>query len=103
MLTCIYYHGTTDALGNLRRIAPPTETAILSESRRKKNLDKVFFTMDPRSALIYARKAVKRFGGAPVIYDVYPEGEVTELQGKPGTTVYMADGARVISRLKYIP
>jgi hypothetical protein len=68
----------------------------LAELGRKRNLDKVFFTQDKRSAAIYARKAVKRFGGQPVVLQIEPVGSVVVLQTAPGTTVFMADSAEVL-------
>lgn len=93
----MYYHGTSSALGITEFLLPPEQSARLSEFGRKRNLDKVFFTLDVGSAKIYARKAAKRFGGKPLILKVNPIGEVTVLQATPGTTVLMADKAEVIS------
>ena len=76
---------------------PPVESDKLSELGRKKNLDKVFMTKDEKSAEIYAKKAIKQFGGKPIVYLVEPVGELSILQSSPGTTVYMADSANVIS------
>ena len=95
--TDIYYHGSSTALGIDRFILPAQETEKLAEMGRKKNLDKVFFTKDQRSAEIYAHKAVKQFGGDPIVYKVKPVGEVGALNVAPGTSVYMADAAEVVS------
>lgn len=92
----MFFHGTTPELGIKEKILPPGQTGRLSESGRKKNLDKVFFTVDKSSALIYARKAVKRFGGNPVILTVEPVGDITPIHMKAGTSVLMADSAVVI-------
>lgn len=93
----LYYHGTSSALGIDSMLLPPEASNKLSEVGRKKNLDKVFFTRDRRSAEIYAHKAVKVFGGQPVILQVSPVGSVDVLQSTPGTTVLMASAAKVIS------
>lgn len=95
----IYYHGTSTALGIEGELLPPSRTERLSEVGRKKNLDKVFFTRDKGSAEIYAKKAVKQFGGEPVIYIIEPVGNITVLQDTPGTTVFMADSANVVGTL----
>lgn len=90
-----FYHGTSSALGITTSLLPPLKTSKLSESGRRKNLNKVFFTYDRRSASIYADKAVKRFGGNPVVLNVIPIGNIELLQSAPGTTVLMADEAIV--------
>lgn len=92
----MYYHGTSSALGITDRLLPPDNSGKLSEAGRRRNLDKVFVTKDIGSAEIYARKAVKRFGGKPVILTVDPEGDIVTLQSAPGTTVFMACGALVL-------
>lgn len=92
----LFFHGTTTELGIKTAILPPLKTGRLSEYNRKKNLDKVFFTKDKNSALIYARKAVKQFGGNPVVYTIYPIGNITPIQTAQGTSVYMSDEAIVI-------
>jgi hypothetical protein len=89
----IYYHGTSTALNLDYKLLPPSETGVIQEKGRKKNLNKIFFTKDIGSANIYAGRAVQRFGGEPIIYRVIPMGEITKVQGLPGTTVYMSDGA----------
>ena len=91
-----FYHGTSSALGITTTLLPPARTRRLAELGRKRNLDKVFFTRDRRSASIYARKAVKRFGGQPVVLQIEPIGSIVVLQEAPGTTVFMADGAEVL-------
>lgn len=91
-----FYHGTSDALGIADTLLPPEQSERLSEVGRKKNLNKVFFTRDAKSAEIYAKKAVKQFGGNPVVYTIRPVGEITVVQDTPGTTVFMADSATVV-------
>lgn len=59
----------------------------------------MFFTRDHGSARIYAAKAVKRFGGRPIVYIIEPFGDMVTLQAAPGTTVFMADGADVLQAI----
>lgn len=88
-----YYHGSSSALGIQHQLLPPSVTGVIQEVGRKKNLDKVFFTKDIGSARIYAGRAVRRFGGDPIVYRAIPMGDVEEIQSAPGTTVYSAAGA----------
>jgi len=91
-----FYHGTSDKILSIGdRLIPPKDTGMLSEKGRKKNLDKVFFTNDKRSASIYAQKAAKQFGGNPVVYTISPVGDIEVLNNTPGTTVYNADWAYI--------
>ena len=92
----MFYHGTSTALCITTVLLPPEKSERLAEVGRKINLDKVFFTRDQRSAGIYARKAVKRFGGKPIVLEVEPTGDIVEIQNTPGTTVYMSDCAKVL-------
>ena len=98
-----YYHGTNlpDLKpGNL--VLPPSKTKKVSEKGRKKNLDVVFFTKDPRSALIYAGRAVQSFGGGVgTVYQVEPQGPVSTLNDAPGTTVFSAPYAKVIGKVRF--
>jgi hypothetical protein len=68
------FHGTTDAIQINDKILPSVETGYLRESFRHKNLDVVFLTVSKASAEYYAKKAVKQYGGNPVIYNATPEG-----------------------------
>lgn len=93
----VFYHGTS--FGNLKPgslILPPSKTGKQSEKDRKKNLDQVFFTKDPRSALVYAGRAAQSLGGTGAVYVVEPQGPVSLLNGTEGTTVYYAPYAKVI-------
>lgn len=92
----MFYHGTSTELALGKTLLPPKETGILAEKGRKKNLDHVFFTMDLEYARIYAWKASKRFGGLPIVYWVYPVGDVGCLSDRPGATVFKAPAARII-------
>lgn len=95
--TEIFFHGTSSALDISNELLPPGQTSVLSEAGRLRNLDKVFFTSDEGSARIYADKAVKRFGGKPVVLKVRPKGSMLVLQAAKGTTVFMADSAIIHS------
>lgn len=93
----VFYHGTS--FGNLKPgslILPPSKTGKQSEKDRKKNLDQVFFTKDPRSALVYAGRAAQSLGGTAAVYVVEPQGPVSLLNATEGTTVYYAPYAKVI-------
>lgn len=94
-IAMVYYHGTSSAVGIDFRLLPPAETGVIEEVGRKKNLDRVFFTADRRSADVYAGRAVQRFGGRPVVYRVIPQGEVVCMNDTPGTSVFSALGAFV--------
>lgn len=92
-----FYHGSSKKLEPGDFILPPSLTGSLSERGRKKNLDKVFFTVDKGSAKIYAQRAKKSLGSKDIyIYEVDPIGDIEWLQTKNGTTVAMSDMARVI-------
>ena len=69
-----FYHGTSDTFGILKRILPPDLTGIERELRNKKRTDMVYITTSPLSAANYAKKAVTKFGGKPVLYMVIPIG-----------------------------
>jgi len=92
-----FYHGTSSALEVGDVLLPPNETGQIQELGRKKNLDRVFFTTDKGSARIYAGRAVNRFGGTPVVLEVMPLGPVVCLSDRPGTSVYHASAARVVT------
>lgn len=92
-----FYHGTSTVF-NLEpgdEILPPKQTSKLSEKGRRKNLDKVFFTQDPKSAKIYADKAKREFGGKSVVYEVIPDVPIEWLNKTPGTTVAMSPKALI--------
>lgn len=95
-----YYHGSSMNFQPGSLILPPSKTKKMSEKGRKKNLDVVFFTKDPKSALIYAGRAVHSLGGSPVIYQVEPQGPISVLNDTPGTTVFSAPYAKVVRRVK---
>lgn len=96
----IFYHGSNREFAPGDYILPPAETGEISEKGRKKNLDKVFFTLDKGSAKIYAGRAKQSLGtGSPNVYMVRPMGEIEWLNKKPGTTVLMAPSAMVIKKV----
>lgn len=92
----VFYHGSSRSFAPGDYILPPEKTGKISEKGRKKNLNKVFFTLDKGSAKIYAGRAVQSLGGEPHVYVVEPEGEISWLNQAKGTTVAMAPIARVI-------
>lgn len=89
----MYFHGTSDNLNITFKLLPPIITNKLSEKGRNKNLNKVFFTKDINSAKIYSHKAVKQFGGNPIIFRVIPMSEIITINNNPGTSVFCADWA----------
>jgi hypothetical protein len=95
----VFYHGTSQKFNPGDYILPPSETGEISEKGRKKNLDKVFFTLDKGSAKIYAGRATHSIGGEPHIYRIKPEGEITWINKTKGSTVLMSDKAKVIDEV----
>jgi len=98
----MFFHGSTADLNPGDIILPPSKTGKISEKGRKKNLDKVFFTKDFGSAKIYAGRAFHSLGGTPIVYQVEPIGEVQVLNDMPGTTVFTAEGARVVKKMPIV-
>lgn len=96
-----FYHGSN--LPDLKPgslILSPSKTGRMSEKGRLKNLDVVFFTKDPGSAKIYADRAVHSFGnGVASVYIVEPQGPITTVNDTPGTTVFHAPYAKVVSKV----
>lgn len=84
-----FYHGTTQKFKPGDIVKPPSETSIISEKGRKKNLDKVFFTKDIGSAKIYAGRAKNSLGGVPRVYEIKPIGPVTEINTKKELPFYV--------------
>ena len=89
-----YYHGSSDSVLDPHgfRLLPPNMTGKIQEKGRKKNLDRIFVTTDPKSAQIYAGRAVRRFGGKPLVVRAIPMGDVEPVNTRPGTSVYRAAG-----------
>lgn len=94
-----FFHGSSTDLTPGDLVLPPSKTNKVSEKGRKKNLDVVFFTQDPRSALIYAGRAVQSLGGNPVVYEVEPVGDIKVLNSDRGTSVFYASYAKVLRRV----
>lgn len=67
-----YYHGTTD-LFKISEIKPPVESNVIREDSRKNNRNVVYVTSSIGSAKEYAQKAVDKFGGKPIVYEVEPD------------------------------
>ena len=88
-----FYHGTSSVF-KIERLLPSLETGILREGWRKTLCDKVFFTDSLMSAHGYAKKAAKKFGGEPVVYEVSPVGDIWHLANNE----YVSDEATIVSR-----
>lgn len=92
-----FYHGTTSALAwgmvNEGGLEPPYKTGVLREPERTEFLDKVFFTNNLASAIRYAKKAVKKFGGYPWVLKVDPIGEIWNVRDDE----FVADSASIIT------
>ena len=98
-----FYHGTARKFRIGEALVPPKEHGFeISEKGRKKNLDKVFFTSDVGSAKIYARRAVKSYGGIPHIYEVeVPNVDIEVINPTPGTTVFAAPMATIVGEVEF--
>jgi hypothetical protein len=96
----LFYHGSSYNLEVGDVILPPSKTDNISEKGRKKNLDKVFFTKNYKSAKIYAGRSKNSYGGKKYIYIVKPFGDVSVISDKKGSTVYMADFAKIIDKIE---
>jgi len=91
----VYYHGSSSNCNINNKLLPPDISDNISESGRLKNLDKVFFTEDKKSALIYAGRACHVFGGKVVLYRVIPMAKIDCLNNSKGTSVFMTSWALV--------
>ena len=91
----MYFHGTSTALKIGDYILPPCETGTLREGWRMWSRDKIFITDSIKSAVGYAKKAAKKFGGAPIIYQVIPSS-ISRVRN----TEFIADRAKIIHRLE---
>lgn len=90
----MFYHGTSVSLKVGDFILPPEATQVLQERGRKKNLNKVFFTADFKSAIVYAGRAGNAIGGNKrYVYSVTPVGNLECINSTPGTSVFMAAAA----------
>ena len=84
-----YYHGTS--IVGLEEILPPIDTNNLREDFRSGFQDCIFVTPLKKSAEMYARKCVSKFGGAPIVYEVEPVNPLSLNVGQ-----YICDMAFVI-------
>jgi len=89
-----FYHGTSDVF-DIKELLPAIETGNLREEWRKKLTNKVFFTNSLLSAEVFAKKAVQKYGGNPVVYKVRPIGDVWHVN----TNEYVADRAKILGRV----
>ena len=89
-----YYHGTSSSLDVRSYLLPSIETDILREDFRSKLRDVVFVTSSVVSAEKYAKKAVEKFGGEPVVMSVLPISS-----RRINNNEYVCDKAIVLSRL----
>ncbi|AGG58311.1 hypothetical protein VPDG_00150 [Vibrio phage henriette 12B8] len=89
----MFYHGTTTAANIGHKLLPPNTTNVIGEKGRKKNLDRVFFTKDIGLARIYAGRAVRSYGGDPVLLRVVSPADVVCMNETKGASVYHASGA----------
>lgn len=89
----VYYHGSCSVANIGNMLCPPEETGVLSETGRKKNLNRVFFTEDIGLAKIYAGRAARSVGGEPRLYRVIAPVDVVCLNDTKGATVYHAEWA----------
>ena len=91
----MYYHGSSTAANIKHMLLPPVQSGVISETTRKKNLDRVFFTKDKKLASIYAGRACRAYGGKPVVYRVISPVDTQELSAVQGATVFHAQWAFV--------
>ena len=89
-----YYHGTSSSLDVKSYLLPSIDTDVLREDFRSKLRDVVFVTSSVVSAEKYAKKAVDRFGGDPVVMIVSPIGA-----RRINNNEYVCDKAIVLKRL----
>jgi hypothetical protein len=88
--TIMFYHGSSTSAGIDFMLVPPTESGIISEKGRKKNLNRVFFTHDFGLAKIYAGRAARSIGGNPVVYRVIAPVDIQCMNNTEGASVYHA-------------
>jgi hypothetical protein len=96
------FHGTSSAAvgEGVHVLLPPVDTGKLQEAGRKVRLDCIFATPDQGLARVYAGRAVRRFGGRPVVLEVSIPDRLVEVDSgsRPGAVVLVAPGAWVVSR-----
>jgi hypothetical protein len=74
------------------------EITALRKTKPGSNRGKIVpgtFTAELESAVSYASKAVKRWGGDPVVYQVSPIGPIKQISAKPGASVLFASSATI--------
>ncbi|QPI17835.1 hypothetical protein POP12_043 [Pectobacterium phage POP12] len=91
----VFYHGSCSAAGIENLLLPPSDSDVISEKGRKKNLDRVFFTTDIGLAKIYAGRASRSIGGEPVLFRVVCPVDVVCMNDTQGASVYHANWAFV--------
>lgn len=90
-----FYHGTTTAFQIDKWLYPPSLTGCLREDFRKVRLHLVYVTTSLYSAKQYANKAVSKFGGYPIVYQVKPYN-LSNLQH----IEYVCDKAKIINKIE---
>lgn len=91
-----YFHGTSSTLNIARQIKSPIETSVLRQKQRDFNHEVVYVTTSLGTAANFAVKAVRRFGGVPVIYEVEPDS--SSLSHYKGTE-WITKSAKIIKTL----
>lgn len=91
-----YYHGTSSALNISKEIKPPLETSVIRQQERDYNHDVVYVTSSLGMAASFAIKAVKKFGGTPIIYEVEPDFRTLVNRTGPQYTTKSAKIKKVI-------
>lgn len=91
--TKVFYHGSCTEAGIKNMLCPPSETNVISEKGRNKNLGRVFFTTDLGLAKIYAGRAAKSIGGEPVLFKVIAPVDAVCMNDGPGCSVYHCEWA----------
>lgn len=92
LLSQKYYHGTSTSIKILDSILRPSEeTGII----REQCLTKVYITTSKISAKRYAYKAVNKFGGDAIIYEVEPD--IDSLMHRIDNE-FICDFAKIISQ-----
>ena len=92
-----FYHGTSSVLQIDNILLPPYITYVKREEWRNKFDDKVFITNSVKSAIMYAKKACRKYGGKPVIYQVKPQDYLENINN----TEFICDSAIIIGEKIY--
>ena len=100
----VLYHGTSDAL-NVSigdALLPPKETEVQTEPRMQRR-GRVFLTSNKNAAHTYARRAVRKWGGNPIIIIADPIGEVKQMTKSISAfgPIFLCDKAIIID-IEYI-